>query len=143
MNSGKFPAEPSEKSDWTIGLEGAYPWDLSVISSELTRISNSLPVTQEDLAKIGDPSALGIKKHGMKMNFSYESFEFSKGRLESVGVKWIQYIGYVWTKAWFRFYRWLEGRLERSRHVLGVTGYDYDPAMLRKFEQKQKRVEDD
>ena len=85
-----------------------------------------------------------IKKHGMRMGFSWESVAPGpKGHYEPTGIKWVQKIGWLWGLLLFKVYTKLEKSLKKTRHFNEVIGYDYEEASDKPFKQKTKWIKDE
>lgn len=87
-----------------------------------------------------------IKKVGFTIPITMEAllgYTPPKGRFEPVGNKTAQFISYLGVKSLFKVYRFLERSLERSRHFVGVSGWDYEEAYLKDFEQRKRWISDD
>lgn len=100
-------------------------------------------MTEEDLKGLSD-SILNVHKYGMKLPMSWEALAGSqrKGHYEPTGNKYAQRVSWWIGKQVFRFWKFVERRLQMFRHYEGVSGYEWDDAEYRKFSQKRKWVED-
>lgn len=101
-------------------------------------------MTEEDLKGLSN-SILKIHKAGMKLPMSWEALVGSerKGRYEPVGNKYTQWVSWWVGKQVFRFWQFVERRLQRFRHYESVSGYEWEDAEYRKFSQKREWVEDE
>lgn len=101
-------------------------------------------ITEEDIKGLSD-SILNVHKHGMKLPMSWEALAGSqrKGHYEPVGNKNTQWVSWWFGKQVFRFWQFVERRLQMFRHYEGVSGYEWEDAEYRKFSQKRKWVEDE
>ena len=114
---------------------------LSVILSDLFKKAYGIA---ETINKPEDSAFGNIKKHGMRMGFSWESVAPGpKGHYEPTGIKWVQKIGWLWGLLLFKVYTKLEKSLKKTRHFNEVSGYDYEEASYKPFKQKTKWIKDE
>lgn len=80
-----------------------------------------------------------IHKVGMKLPMTWEALvaDTRKGEYVPVGNKYLQKLDWWLGKQLFRFYQATERRLQKFRHYREVSGYDYEEAEYREFEQKR------
>lgn len=80
-----------------------------------------------------------IRKVGMRLPMTWEALvkDTRKGEYVPVGNKHIQKLDWWLGKQLFRLYRATERRLQKFRHYREVSGYDYEEAEYREFEQKK------
>lgn len=84
-----------------------------------------------------------ILKHGMLMRFSWEGLvgETRRGVYVPTGNKFLQQLEWAYGLVLYKIWRWLEKRLEKNRSFSAVSGYEWEDAEYRDFEQKTKWVE--
>lgn len=99
-------------------------------------------VTEEDIKRLSD-SITETHKIGMKHRMTWEALVGSqrKGHYEPVGNKYTQWMSWWIGKQVFRFWQFVERRLNKFHHYESVSGYEWDDAEYREFEQKRKWVE--
>lgn len=110
---------------------------------ELYRDMTPPKMTDEDIKGLSD-SITKIYKVGMKLPMSWEALAGSqrKGHYEPVGNKYTQWLSWWIGKQVYRFWKFVERRLSKFRHYESVSGYEWEDAEYREFEQKRKWVED-
>lgn len=83
---------------------------------------------------------MNIEKRGFTLGFSWEMLAPADGHSEPIGLAWLQRIGWVYYLVVWGIYRGVKRHLERSRHYVGVSGYEWEPEEFRRFTQRTKWV---
>lgn len=101
------------------------------VAGEVNKLFLEPHTTEDDLKK--------IHKVGMKLPMTWEALvaDTRKGGYVPVGNKYLQKFDWWLGKQLFRFYQATELRLQKFRHYREVSGYDYEEAEYREFEQKK------
>lgn len=134
-NSRKFPKDPPAVEDGTIYLEDILKQWFSGATLPPRVMKDQTTDLAETLTK--------IHKAGMRLPMSWEALagETRRGVYVPTGNKFIQRIEWAYGLVLYKTWRWLEKRLDNNRHFYGVSGYEWEDAEYRDFEQKTKWVE--
>lgn len=147
-NSGRFPKDPPPEEDGTVYTAG--PEYIKRLLSDtysgesFGKASSFAGMTDEDIQGLSD-SIQDVRKVGVKLPMTWEALAESqrKGHYEPVGNKYTQWAGWWIGKQVFRFWQFVERRLQRFRHYREVSGYDWEEAEYRGFEQRTQWVENE